>query len=221
MAIVYRHRRLDNNKIFYVGIGKGLNRAYEKGNRRNSFWNKVTKKTDYQVEILYNNLTWEDACELEMLLIESYGRRDLGTGTLVNLTDGGEGTTGHILSEEHKEILRVSKLGDKNPMFGKDFSKEHRDKMSKSRSGDKSYMFGVNKTQEQKDKISDSRKGKLTYGEHHQAKRVVNVKTGEIYSTIKEVAELLGIKYTTLSARLSGQNKNNTDYIMLEEGGSY
>ncbi len=33
MAIVYQHRRKDTNEIFYIGIGKNTNRAYNKYSR--------------------------------------------------------------------------------------------------------------------------------------------------------------------------------------------
>lgn len=88
MAIVYRHRRLDNNEIFYVGIGTNKKRAYEKVGR-NNLWQKVTVKTEYTVEIIAEEITMEDARELEIFLILIYGRKDLSTGILANLTGGG------------------------------------------------------------------------------------------------------------------------------------
>jgi len=42
----------------------------------------------------------------EMRLIALYGRRDIKTGTLFNLTDGGEGFTGAVRTEEWKENIR-------------------------------------------------------------------------------------------------------------------
>lgn len=45
----------------------------------------------------------------EVRLIAKYGRKDLGLGTLYNATDGGEGKTGYVTSEETKK-----KIGDKN-----------------------------------------------------------------------------------------------------------
>lgn len=39
-----------------------------------------------------------EAFDLERTLIAEYGRRDLKVGPLVNLTDGGDGTTGHLPS---------------------------------------------------------------------------------------------------------------------------
>lgn len=86
---IYKHRRLDNNEIFYIGIGN-IKRPYEKTNR-NPYWKNLTNKTEYKVEILSDNLTWENAQEAEIQLIKLYGRRDLGLGQLVNLTDGGDG----------------------------------------------------------------------------------------------------------------------------------
>jgi len=75
MAIVYRHRRLDINEIFYIGIGKEEKRAFNKKDR-SLWWKRITDKTDYSVEIITKDLIWEDAKELEIFLISLYGRRD-------------------------------------------------------------------------------------------------------------------------------------------------
>ncbi len=37
MAIVYKHIRLDNDTVFYIGIGKNQKRPYSK-NYRNKYW---------------------------------------------------------------------------------------------------------------------------------------------------------------------------------------
>ena len=37
MACVYQHRRLDDNTVFYIGIGKDASRAYSK-KQRNPYW---------------------------------------------------------------------------------------------------------------------------------------------------------------------------------------
>lgn len=90
MAIVYQHRRKDNNSVFYIGIGKNKNRAYSKVNR-NDYWYNITNKVGYEIDILIDGCTWEQACEIEKGMVSSYGRHDLDTGLLVNMTDGGEG----------------------------------------------------------------------------------------------------------------------------------
>jgi hypothetical protein len=109
--LVYRHRRLDTNEIFYIGIGSEK-RAKDK-TRRTSFWKNIVSKTKYEVEIIHNNLSWEEACEKEISLIKEYGRRDKGLGTLVNMTDGGEGSTGNIRSEETRMKISNSMKGIK------------------------------------------------------------------------------------------------------------
>ena len=94
MAYVYRHIRLDKNEVFYIGIGKdsdsNYRRAYVKEGR-NSHWINITNITDYEIEIIIDNLTWEEAAVKEIEFISLYGRYDIGHGTLVNQTDGGTG----------------------------------------------------------------------------------------------------------------------------------
>jgi hypothetical protein len=118
MAIVYQHIRKDNNQIFYVGIGKSEKRAYDKI-RRYKPWKDLTKNHDFYVEITHRDICWEEACAIERYLIAFYGRRDLGLGPLVNMTDGGDGTKN--LSQESKSKMAVNKgkFGELNYFYGK------------------------------------------------------------------------------------------------------
>lgn len=124
MTVVYRHRRLDTNEIFYVGIGNNK-RPYD-FNKRNKWWKNIFILTDINVEVLYENLTWKDACELEEFLISLYGRRDLGTGTLVNLTNGGDGSVNYKHTEAH--INKIT--GEGNPFYNKFHSEETKSKIA-------------------------------------------------------------------------------------------
>lgn len=112
MAVVYRHRRLDNNSIFYIGIGLKKERAYQIRSR-NEYWKNIVNKTDYNVEILFDNIDYEDAKELEIFLIKIYGRKDLGLGLLCNNTDGGDGNTN--MSDETRKKISKSLKGRKIP----------------------------------------------------------------------------------------------------------
>jgi hypothetical protein len=107
MAVLYRHIRLDKNQPFYIGIGKTEKRAYEKI-KRNQFWYNIVAKTDYEIEILFDNLTWDEAGEKEKEFIKLYGKRDDNTGTLVNITDGGGGILGVRHNEESKRKISES-----------------------------------------------------------------------------------------------------------------
>lgn len=48
-------------------------------------------------------------------------------------------------------------------------------------------------------------------------KKVVNIKTGQIYKSATECASILGINKSTLIRKLSGLRGNNTDFRYLEE----
>ena len=110
--LVYRHRTLDTKEVFYIGIG-GYNRPYKK-HGRTLYWKNIVNKHGYSIEILQNNLSWEEACELEELLILEYGRRDLNTGYLVNMTSGGEGIKNFKMSKQTKEKIKKSNKGRKH-----------------------------------------------------------------------------------------------------------
>lgn len=108
MAYVYRHIRLDKNEPFYIGIGSDdkYYRANKKS-QRNIHWKRVVAKTDYEVEIILDDLTWDKACEKEKEFIKLYGRNNYG-GILTNMTDGGDGALGLCFTKESKEKLSNS-----------------------------------------------------------------------------------------------------------------
>lgn len=155
--IVYRHRRLDTYDVFYVGIAKSKRRPHSTFSR-NPFWKNVVAKTEYQVEIIAYPETWEDCCELEQLLISEYGRADLGTGPLVNLTSGGEGVVGNVLSNEMKRKLSIAFKGRKH-------SEESKVKIGLA-------QIGRTASDETKAKLSLAKKGKPLSEEHKEKLRL-------------------------------------------------
>lgn len=176
MAYVYQHIRLDTNEVFYVGIGKTKYRAYNKSTR-NNYWKRIVNKAGYLVEIITEDITWEEACQKEKELIKYYGRRNKGSGTLVNMTDGGEGYAGmkrHSFSQDHKEKLSSSNKCKK-------LSQEHKQKLSIAIKGKKlkplseehkqklsNAIKGRSFSEESKKKMSDAHKGKKLSQEHKQ-----------------------------------------------------
>jgi hypothetical protein len=201
---VYRHIRLDKNEPFYIGIGNKKNyaRAYQTNpDRRNEIWKKIFIKTDIEIEIILDNLTKSQASEKEKEFIKLYGRKDLDTGSLTNMTDGGDGVWNCLRSKETKEILRQQKLGNKNPMFGKSQSYETKLKRSKSLTGQK-RSDDVKKKQS----LSSIKSG--------QAKSVDVFKydSGEYvgrYYAIAEACRVLGFHHSNSKAVLVAKGKRN------------
>jgi hypothetical protein len=102
MAYVYQHIRLDTNEVFYIGIGSDTKGKFVRANTkksRNEYWYNVVNKAGYKIEILLDGIEWDEACDEEIRLIKHYGRRDLNEGSLVNMTNGGDGTTGRFYGE--------------------------------------------------------------------------------------------------------------------------
>ena len=90
MSLVYQHRRKDTGEIFYIGIGENRSRAYDKTGR-NDIWNRIAQETEYDIEIIKNNISRKEAKDIERKLISEYGRIDKKTGILSNKSIGGEG----------------------------------------------------------------------------------------------------------------------------------
>jgi hypothetical protein len=151
MAYVYKHIRKDTDSVFYIGIGKNIKRKDSKY-CRNSHWHNIVKKTEFYSEIIEDNLTWEGACDREIFWIKYYGRKDLNEGPLVNMTNGGDGVVGRIVTESEKERIRNLRKGTKT-------SDETREKL-------RAKQYGRKYTDDAKKKMSESSIGKPKSEEH-------------------------------------------------------
>lgn len=101
---VYAYLRKDGTP-YYIGKGCGR-RLFDKNHKT-----KIPKDRS-QIVILESHLTELGAFALERRMIKWYGRKDNQTGILRNLTDGGEGCTGAIRTEDHKMKIRKSMIGN-------------------------------------------------------------------------------------------------------------
>lgn len=219
MAYVYRHIRLDKNQPFYIGIGKRIQRAYDVKNR-NKHWHSIVANSEYRVEILFDDLDYDSAKQKEMELISLYGRNDLGLCTLVNMTDGGEGSVNVIVSEKRKKI--ASEMAKKRT--GVKLSDETRKRISDSKKGVKQSEENILKRKlgiqnsnykHPEDVIRRIIKTKKERG-LPQSKLVLNYSTGVYYNSAIEASNMLSIPLITVYRLCKGQAKSghhNLKYI--------
>lgn len=139
---LYAHQNLINNKI-YIGISKDIKKRWrnkEKGYMHcDKIYNAFKKYgwNNFSHIIICDGLTKEEACKREKAMIFLFKF----SGMSYNITDGGEGTSGIIRSEEHKQILRER-------MTGRVVTEETRAKLSKTHrelhlTGKKIYAFDI------------------------------------------------------------------------------
>lgn len=224
MAYVYRHIRLDKNEPFYIGIGSDdegkYTRANEKNCRRNSHWHRIYKKTEIEVEILLDGLDYEKAKEKEIEFIKLYGRRDLGTGCLINLTDGGDGIKNKVFTEEYKRKLsEAAKKRGRPAHFEKmvaarraitEVSQETRDKLSKAAKGKKLKPEQI--------ELLKKRTGPNNpmFGRFSNNKGIILAFKDEIligeYRCFKVAAQALGVTATKICACIKGRRRSTGGY---------
>jgi hypothetical protein len=161
----YAYLREDRTP-YYVGKGKG-DRVYKKSK------NDIRPpKDENRIILLKQNLSEEEAFQHEKYMISLFGRKDLGTGILHNRTDGGEGSSGVLQTEETKlkrsnamkgrprpEEVK-NKIGEKNK--GRIQSQEARDKIGNTHKGN-TYWVGRKHTEDSKQKMRDAKLGKSSH----------------------------------------------------------
>jgi len=221
MAYVYSHTRLDNGKVFYIGIGsdKKYSRAFFFKNR-NHIWKSIYNKTPIKVDILFDNLSWEEACAKESELIKSIGRIDLKEGTLSNLTDGGEGLFNpaesvreklrYEKSEKHREFIRSLQLGVKQSpehiqkrlshKFHDD--PEYREKQRLSHIGKRRPEEVIQKLRRAKGPMSPEHKEKISKAKKGKESKTKGLKRSPMWSKASEVKELRALGWSIEKLRL-------------------
>lgn len=226
---VYIHFKEGTDIPFYVGKGKlrksmltgdvplYYERAYTRFDR-NPIWKRTANKYGVRVEIYASCQTNKESQLLEIALIKKFGRKDIKTGILVNMTHGGDGGAMVITEERRKQASQYMKDNPVTPEWrvnmtagrrkvvsgsqikkGQKLSLEWRANLAKGKLGSKNPFFG-----------------KLT----PISKKVKNTITGIVYPSITTAAKVENIPLTILYNCLEGQNKiNKYPHIVRVENG--
>lgn len=202
---VYRHIRLDKNEPFYIGIGcKGNYARAKQKNKRSDFWKKITSKSDYKVEILLDELSHKEAELKEIEFISMYGRIDKGNGTLCNLTDGGKGRSGFVVTADFIEKTRESRrLGGINASKIT-ISNGHISRLGKIQGRLNAIDGIIQKAQ----KIASENRKKIIYQ--------IDIKTNKVlaeFDSIKQASDTLNISKGNICMCCKGQRNSANGYI--------
>lgn len=215
---VYKHTNKANGKV-YIGItSKKPEQRWEygRGYRHNAYMQSAIKKygwNGFEHEVLFENLTQEQASDLERKLIAEYKSADRRNGYNIEL--GGYGRK--AISEETREKLRQNFLGEKNPNYGKHLSDETRRKLSECNRGEKHPKYGTHHSEEARRKIGDAKRGEKNhfYGKHFSeehrlkiskgnGKPVLCVETGIVYHSAREASRQTGVNIAGICLACKG-----------------
>ena len=176
---VYCHTNKSNNKK-YFGITKQKPKdRWDSGHGYRSnryFWSAIKKYSwdGFEHEVLFENLTEQEAKDMEIKLISEYNTTNREIG--YNITLGGESGNGIILSKESREKISIANKGhptsqetrDKiskankgriglrgrdSPNYGRRATEETKLKLSISHSGENHRLYGKSQPKETRDKI--------------------------------------------------------------------
>lgn len=172
------------------------------------FYNAIQKYGWDNIEhiVVCDNITKNEADWLEKYLIAYYNTTDSRFG--YNLTKGGEGVLGRVLSKESIERIRKGNKGRYHSVAtefkkGHTFTSEMLAKMSKAKKGKKLSA-------ETRARMSKARKGNV-----YNMCQIEAYKKGEkigVYKSITEASEVLGVHKTTIHRSLNGTTGQKTLY---------
>ena len=231
---LYRWVREDKGDVFYVGIGSKHNRKYflthkseytraYKMQSRNTHFMNIKDNYPCNLEIVMESNDYEFIKQKEVEFINTYGRYEFG-GTLVNYTDGGEGTKGRVMSKNqilnmsggnHHNSKRVIRLSDKKVFtsvreasvkcgISYDVAMNILNNRCINRVGiifEKDYLSGLFN-------IISERKGDV---------KVINLNTKEVFNTLKSACINSGMKHGTFYAQVNNHAKNKSGYMLLSD----
>lgn len=159
---VYRH--ISPSGKVYIGITKcELEKRWKngKGYEYNSIFSNAIKKygwNNFKHEVLFSELNEVSAKLIECDLIYYYKQLNIS----YNITDGGDGSAGRIVSEEARYKMSIAKKGKASPRKGIKLSDETKQKLREAN-------LGKHISEEVKEKIRVKNKN-IVFSDEHRRK---------------------------------------------------
>lgn len=215
MYTVYQHKNKINNKV-YIGITSRSpkERWGKNGNNYSSspyFYNAIKKYgwDNFEHNILYSNLSKEEACKKEQELIKFYNATNRKYG--YNSTTGGEIFK---MNEEVRQKISKKLMGNKNGL-GHKCSEEKKKKISDTQKG---RVF----TEEHKKHLSEAAKSRHVPCSENKKKKLSKnypnkkpiycLELNKVFESVQECSRELGIPATNISKLCKGRGKTLKGY---------
>lgn len=208
---VYQYIVQETGEIFYIGKGS-TDRAFK--GKRNKFCEDMKNTHNYKIEIIYDNLSEQEAFEKEIETIK-YVKENFPNYRLTNQTFGGEGSSGYKHTEKSKKIMSEA---SKNLWKNQDFvdnqmyhrkngvyqSEEFRKKISELVSGEKNPNYQHYWTDDMKKALSEKRikNGKSKGHKNARAIKVVSEELKLIFMCKKYASIYYGVSQSTINVML-------------------
>lgn len=217
---VYIHRKASDGSPFYVGKGSLRARQKSQGceralthDSRNRAWRNVVAKHGLVVEVVASCADDAIAQSLERKLIAELGRRNAGSGPLINLTDGGDGHAGIIVSDDLRRKRSANAKGPRSDAWVQSIRRARKN-------------GGNGGVVKRGDKLPENWRSSLATGKLGEknpyfgkptpvSKKVINTVTGAVYDSIARAAEAEGVNAKTLYQYLDGARPNRTPLARL------
>ena len=205
---VYRHTT-PSGKVYIGMTGKKPEMRWRNGTAYSNNFHFNNAKRLYgwdniAHDVLLTGLTKEQAEKAEVELISKYDSTNQDKG--YNLTNGGECIGKHTEEFKRRASKRMKRQYETgefiHPMLGKHFSEESKEKMRK-------WHRGKKLTEEHKRNIGIAGRGKNVGAENPMAKAVYCIETGEVFGSIKEAADSVGLCRVAVSRCVRGLAKTS------------
>lgn len=197
---VYAYFRLDGTPC-YIGKGRGSRSHHHLTHIRrvNPHLKNIIRNAggDLPVAIIRDNLTESEAFETEVAFIAAIGRKP--AGPLVNFTDGGEGASGYIFTQEQRARLSVAQrkpdtlAKNRSRSLGKKHTEEF-----------KAALRAIFATPEYREKQRLARRGHKLSDEHKEKLR--QARLGYVHTELTK--ERIGAAQRTPQARANASAKS-------------
>ena len=190
---VYQILNLKNGKIYigkhssksmtdlYMGSGIAIKRAIKK----------------YGRESFEKTILCTCKNEEELNKMERYWREEAGAfGAGYNMTKGGEGMLGYVMSDERKKVasVRMKKYFAEHPEIKLKIAQKIKERDVR---GDRNPFYGKTLSQSHIDKMTKARVLAISGGNNPSAVKIRCKETGEIFPTAKDAAKFCGLAVST------------------------